>query len=131
MRNQMNLSTTPVVHQWINGKPVDQPGAQTSPVFNPATGAVTSVVNHAPPAIVDEAVAAAANAFPTWSALSLQKRADFLYRYHHALDDNREELARIVSSEHGKVYADAMGEVARGIEVVQYASSIQTLLKAS
>src|SRR5207237_1988743 len=78
---------------------------------------------------VDAAVAAAKEAFATWRAVSLSKRVDILFRIRELVHDHREEIARILTREHGKVLSDALGEVARGLEVIEFACGIPTLLK--
>ncbi|MBM3673274.1 MAG: CoA-acylating methylmalonate-semialdehyde dehydrogenase [Actinobacteria bacterium] len=116
------------IAHWINGAPVEGSGG-TAPVYNPATGEQTAEVPLADVAQVDWAVAAAKTAFPVWSATPLSARAEMLFRFRELLDGNRKELAAVVSSEHGKVLSDAMGEVARGIENVEFACGIPNLLK--
>jgi malonate-semialdehyde dehydrogenase (acetylating)/methylmalonate-semialdehyde dehydrogenase len=98
-------------------------------VFNPATGAQTGAVDFASPEEVDAAVQAAKEAFPAWRALSLSRRAELLFRIHRLFDDHRDDLARLLTLEHGKVFSDAKGEVARGLEVIEYCCGIPTLLK--
>src|SRR5439155_5212370 len=78
---------------------------------------------------VDAAVAAAKEAFATWRAVSLSKRVDILFRIRELVHDRREEIARILTAEHGKVLSDALGEVTRGLEVIEFACGIPTLLK--
>jgi malonate-semialdehyde dehydrogenase (acetylating)/methylmalonate-semialdehyde dehydrogenase len=100
-------------------------------VFNPATGRPSAEVDFASAADVDAAVAAAASAFPAWGATSLSQRAEVLFHLRELLDANRKELAAVVSAEHGKVRADALGEVARGIENVEFACGVPHLLRGS
>jgi len=117
------------ITHWIGGKPTTgNPGA-TSPVFNPATGAVTGQVPLASADDVNAAVAAARDAFPAWREASLSQRAGVMFKLRELIDANRAELARTISAEHGKVYADALGEVQRGLEVVEFACGIPSLLK--
>jgi malonate-semialdehyde dehydrogenase (acetylating)/methylmalonate-semialdehyde dehydrogenase len=116
------------VKHWINGALVDG-DARTAEIFNPATGEVSGHVAMASAADVDAAVAAAVAAFPAWRDASLVKRAQVLFRFRELLDAHRDELAALISAEHGKVHADALGEVARGIEVVEFACGIPHLLK--
>ena len=106
------------------------PGAR-GPVFNPATGAQTGIVEFASAEEVDRAVQAAKAAFAAWRALSLSRRAELFFRIHRLFDDHREDLARLLTLEHGKVISDAMGEVARGLEVIEFCCGIPTLLKGS
>ncbi|GAA2908211.1 CoA-acylating methylmalonate-semialdehyde dehydrogenase [Streptosporangium fragile] len=116
------------VTHWINGARVEGSG-RTSEIFNPATGEVGGRVHLASAAEVDAAVAAAVAAFPAWRDASLVKRSQVLFRYRELVHANRDELARLISAEHGKVHSDALGEVARGLEVVEFACGIPHLLK--
>ncbi|GGT36393.1 CoA-acylating methylmalonate-semialdehyde dehydrogenase [Nonomuraea spiralis] len=116
------------VKHWINGALTDG-GGRTAEIFNPATGEVSGHVALASAADVDAAVAAAAAAFPAWRDASLVKRAQVLFRFRELMDAHRDELAALISAEHGKVHADALGEVARGLEVVEFACGIPHLLK--
>jgi malonate-semialdehyde dehydrogenase (acetylating)/methylmalonate-semialdehyde dehydrogenase len=117
------------IRHWINGKPADGPAERHGEIFNPATGRVSGTVAFAGRADVDAAVAAAKAAFPAWRDTSLAKRTQILFRFRELLTVHREELAKIISSEHGKVESDAAGEVARGLEVVEFACGIPHLLK--
>src|SRR5262245_59570997 len=117
------------IGHWIDGAPSDGDGTGAAPVFNPATGEQVAEVALASTADVDRAVAAAQAAFPEWSATPLSGRAERLFRLRELLDGNRKELAAVVSAEHGKVLSDALGEVARGIENVEFACGIPDLLK--
>ena len=122
------VSTPRPVGHWIDGGMVEGSG-RTAPVFNPATGEQTAAVALASVADVDRAVAAAAAALPGWRVTPLSARAEMLFRLRELLDGNRKELASAVSAEHGKVLSDALGEVARGIENVEFACGIPNLLK--
>ena len=102
------------IDHWIGGKRVSSRSGRAAPVFDPATGAVQAEVGLASIEEVDEAVAAAADAFASWRRSSLSRRADLMFRFRHLLDEHRAELAAAISSEHGKVRADAAGELARG-----------------
>lgn len=114
---------------WIdNGRTLGS-SSRTAPVFNPATGSQTGQVHLASPADVESAVASAATAFESWSQVSLAKRVNILFRYRELVDRHRDDLARLVSAEHGKVFADALGEVQRGLEVIEYACGAPSLLK--
>ncbi len=114
---------------WIDNARTAGSSTRTSPVFDPATGEQTGVVHLASPSDVDAAVASAAKAFESWSQFSLSKRVNILFRYRELIDRHSQDLARLISAEHGKVFADALGEVQRGLEVVEYACGIPTLLK--
>ncbi|MGP3965634.1 CoA-acylating methylmalonate-semialdehyde dehydrogenase [Nonomuraea sp. 3N208] len=116
------------VNHWINGAPADGSG-RTAELFNPATGEVSGHVALASAADVDAAVAAAVAAFPAWRDASLVKRSQVLFRFRELMYAHRDELAALISAEHGKVHADALGEVARGLEVVEFACGIPHLLK--
>ncbi|MER5423129.1 CoA-acylating methylmalonate-semialdehyde dehydrogenase [Streptosporangium roseum] len=116
------------VTHWINGAPAEGTG-RTSEIFDPATGEASGQVQLASVAEVDAAVAAAVAAFPAWRDASLVKRTQVLFRFRELMYANRDELARLISAEHGKVHSDALGEVARGLEVVEFACGIPHLLK--
>lgn len=117
-----------VVPQWIAGKA--EPAAQRfGDITNPATGEVIRRAAFASAADVDRAVAAARAALPAWRATPPLKRARVLMRYRELLEAHRDELARLVSQEHGKTFDDARGSVTRGIEVVEFAMGIPHLLK--
>src|SRR3954454_19823245 len=118
-----------VIAHRIGGEETRGVSARTSPVYDPATGEIQAEVVLAEPADVDAAVAAAREAFAEWSQASLSRRAKIMFAFRQLLNENVEELARIVSSEHGKVFEDAKGEVSRGLEVVEFACGIPHLLK--
>lgn len=99
------------------------------PVFNPALGKQTAQVSLASKAEVQQAVEAARNALPEWMETSPLNRARILFRFKMLLDERLDELARVISAEHGKVFEDARGEVIRGMEVVEFACGIPHLLK--
>ncbi|MFB4281913.1 MULTISPECIES: CoA-acylating methylmalonate-semialdehyde dehydrogenase [unclassified Nonomuraea] len=117
------------VKHWINGALADGDPARTAELYNPATGEVSGHVALASAADVDAAVAAAVAAFPAWRDASLVKRAQVLFRFRELMYAHRDELAALISAEHGKVHSDALGEVARGLEVVEFACGIPHLLK--
>ncbi len=104
-------------------------GARTSPVYNPATGAVQHEVALASADETAQAIAAAKAALPGWRSTGLVRRADVLFRLRHLLVERQDELAAIITSEHGKVLADAKGEISRGIENVEFAAGLVHLLK--
>ena len=116
------------INHWIGGKPVAG-GARTSPVWNPATGAQQAEVPLASVAEVDTAVRAAAAAFESWSQSSLSTRAKVLFAFRELVNARTQDFAEIISDEHGKVVSDARGEVQRGLEVIEYACGLPTLLK--
>ncbi|MCT9933938.1 CoA-acylating methylmalonate-semialdehyde dehydrogenase [Planotetraspora sp. A-T 1434] len=116
------------VNHWINGA---RTGGEdrTAEIFNPATGEVSGKVTLATVEEVDAAVEAAARAFPAWRDASLMKRSRILFRFRELMEGHRDELAALITAEHGKVHSDALGEVARGLEVVEFACGIPHLLK--
>ena len=118
------------ISHWIGGRSVAGESGRSGPVFNPATGRQTGAVDFATVAEVDAAVQAAKTAFPAWRATSLAKRAELFFRIRELLHARREEAARILVSEHGKVFSDALGEVTRGLEVIEYCCGLPTLLKS-
>ena len=122
---------------WIGGKPWTGP-ASTGPgqarhgdIYNPATGQVSGAVDYATAAEVDVAVKSAAAAFPAWRETSLVKRAGVMFAFRELIKRHTGELAELISSEHGKVVSDAAGEVARGLEVVEFACGMPHLLKGA
>ncbi|MGC4952746.1 CoA-acylating methylmalonate-semialdehyde dehydrogenase [Actinomadura citrea] len=117
------------VTHWIGGKPFGGESDRRGDIFEPASGRVAGTVDFAGPREVDAAVAAAKAAFPGWRDASLSQRAKVLFRFRELVDAHRGELARLISSEHGKVVSDAAGEVARGLEVAEFACGIPHLLK--
>ncbi len=121
--------TAPVLPLWIGGKEVPSSSGRTGEVFDPSTGEVTRLAPFASPAEVGQAVAAARTALPAWRDTPPLRRARVLARFRELLEANRDELARLVSEEHGKTLPDAAGSVQRGIEVVEFASGAPHLLK--
>lgn len=124
------MSDTPVIGHYINGA-VSTQAERFSDVFNPAEGVVKARVAQATVQTVDQAVAAAKAAFPEWSEQSALRRARILFRFKELLDQHHRELAALITREHGKVLSDAMGEVTRGIEVVEFACGAPHLAKTS
>jgi malonate-semialdehyde dehydrogenase (acetylating) / methylmalonate-semialdehyde dehydrogenase len=104
-------------------------GARFAPVFNPATGATIASVGLADGSTVERAVAAAKAALPSWADTPSPKRARVLFRFKQLLDEHFDELAAGITREHGKVLADAKGELTRGVEIVEFACGISQLLK--
>lgn len=117
------------IKHWINGAESVSMSGRHGEVFNPALGKVTKTVDFADITTIDSAVANAKNAFMSWSQTSLTKRVQILFAFRHLLNAKKEELAAIITSEHGKVLSDALGEVTRGLEVVEFACGIPHLLK--
>jgi malonate-semialdehyde dehydrogenase (acetylating) / methylmalonate-semialdehyde dehydrogenase len=119
------------IGHWIGGEIVHGESGRTGPVYNPATGEQTGEVAFASVEEIDRAVATAQSAFTQWRSWSLSKRADLFFRIHDLFVQHREDLARVLTAEHGKVLSDALGEVQRGLEVIEYVCGIPTLLKGS
>ncbi|HVM29473.1 MAG TPA: CoA-acylating methylmalonate-semialdehyde dehydrogenase [Candidatus Limnocylindrales bacterium] len=117
------------VSHWINGRIVEGASGRQGPVFDPATGRQAKNVDLASVDEVDAAVRAAEDAFPAWRATSISKRTEIMFRIRNLVDQRRKELAAILTAEHGKVPSDALGEIARGLENLEFACSIPTLLK--
>ncbi|MDB5959739.1 MAG: mmsA [Massilia sp.] len=120
--------TTTITH-YINGQEVDTTGGRYADVFNPALGEPCARVALATTAEVDDAVAAAAAAFPAWSNTPPLARARVLFKYLQLCQQHTDEFAALITREHGKTFSDAQGEVARGLEVVEFAVGIPQLLK--
>ncbi|GHF36353.1 malonate-semialdehyde dehydrogenase (acetylating)/methylmalonate-semialdehyde dehydrogenase [Deinococcus metalli] len=118
----------PIGH-WFSGKVTHSQSGRTSPVYNPATGQVTGTLGLADDNEINEAVRIAKAAFPAWRATGLGRRAEILFRFRALIDDNRDKIASMISAEHGKVHSDALGELARGLENVEFACGIPQLLK--
>ena len=119
------------IDHWINGQRVAGASGNTGPVFNPATGQQQGEVALASVAEVDKAVAIAKETFATWRSSSLSKRADILFAFRQIVHSRRDEIANLVSQEHGKVPSDAAGELARGLENIEFACGIPQGLKGS
>jgi len=117
------------VSHHIGGAVVAGTSGREGPVFDPATGAVTKHVDFASRDEVDAAVAAAKAAFPAWRATSLSKRTDIMFRIRNLVEAHRTDIAALLTAEHGKVPSDALGEIARGLENLEFACGIASLLK--
>ena len=117
------------IEHWIAGKPTAGTSERTAPVWNPATGQQQAEVALGSPVDVEAAVRAAREAFADWSQASLSKRTKVLFAFREILNAGAGELAEAITDEHGKVLSDALGEVQRGLEVVEFACGIPTLLK--
>ena len=128
----MNAAVTTelkTIGHWIGGELVRGDSGRTGPVYNPSTGEQTGEVHFGSPAEVDRAVAAAQEAHREWRRWSLSKRQDLFFRIYHLFEEHREDLARLLTAEHGKVLSDALGEVQRGLEVIEYVCGLPDLLK--
>jgi len=117
------------VNHWINGARVAGSSGRSGPVYNPATGEVAREVDFASTEEVADAVRVAREAFPGWRATSISKRTEILFRMRNLVEQHREEIAAHLTREHGKVRLDALGEVARGLENIEFATGIPHLLK--
>jgi len=120
---------TDILDHWVSGTEFAGASTRTSPIYNPAEGTVSREVRLATVADVDTAVQAAKAAFPAWAEASLAKRQTVLFAFRELLNARKAEVAAILTNEHGKVTSDALGEVARGLEVVEFATSIPQLMK--
>jgi len=117
------------ISHWIDGHIVEGTSGRSGVVWNPATGEQQAAVDFASAAEVDHAVAVAKAAGSAWRATNLSRRAEVMFHLRELVDANRKEIAAVLSSEHGKVLADALGEVARGLENIEFACGIPNLLK--
>ena len=117
------------IDSWIGGEVRATTSGRWGTVWNPATGKPFAQVNFASAEDVDAAVAAAKAAFPAWRATSLSQRSEILFKLRALLEQNRERLAELLSTENGKTLGDARGEVARGLENIEFACGIPALLK--
>ena len=117
------------ISHWIGGKSVAGESGRSGPVYNPAIGEQTGEVDFASVEEIGQAVAVAKEAFESWRAVSLSKRTDIMFRVRELVHSQREEIAKILTDEHGKVLSDAVGEVQRGLEVIEHACGIPTLLR--
>ena len=117
------------MQHWINNKPVAGSSGRTGQVYDPATGQVTAGVPFANVEEVDLAVAAAREAFPGWRDTSLTRRQKIMFAFRELVDRHQEDLAKLLTAEHGKTFPDALGEVNRGLEVIEFATNIPHLLK--
>ena len=118
-----------VVNHWINGVEYVSKSGRTSPIYDPALGTETKRVALANQSEIDAAIKAARDSFPAWRDASLAKRQQIIFTFRELLNSRKGELAEIITSEHGKVLSDALGEITRGQEVVEFATGIPHLLK--
>jgi malonate-semialdehyde dehydrogenase (acetylating) / methylmalonate-semialdehyde dehydrogenase len=118
-----------VINHFIDGKAFVSTSGRTAPVFNPALGLQIHEVALANKADIESAIASAKKAFPAWRDTSLAKRSQILFKFRELLEAKKNELAEIITSEHGKVLSDALGEITRGQEVVEFACGLPHLLK--
>ncbi len=133
----MNAAVSPLDHadtpsaiaHYINGARREQHDGPHSPVYNPATGVQTGTLPLGDAELVNEAVSAASAAFPAWSQTPPIRRARILFKFRQLVEDNADKLAAQLTAEHGKTHSDALGEVTRGLEVIEFACGIPHLLK--
>jgi malonate-semialdehyde dehydrogenase (acetylating)/methylmalonate-semialdehyde dehydrogenase len=125
----MTTSSVPSINHYVGGQVVPGTSERYQDVYNPATGAVTGRVALAETAEVGKAVAAAQAAFPAWADTPPIRRARVLFKFLELLNQHKDDLARLITAEHGKVFTDAQGEVSRGIDIVEFACGIPQLLK--
>ncbi len=123
--------TTERITHWISGRPWTGTAERRGDVHDPATGEVTGQVDFADHEVVDQAVSAALDAFQAWRHTSVARRTGVLFAFRELLNARRDELASVIVAEHGKVHTDALGEVARGLEVVEYACGVAQLAKGA
>jgi len=119
------------ISHWVNGAVVPGSSGRSGVVWNPATGEQAGSVDLASAAEVSAAVAVAKAAFPSWRSTNLSRRAEVMFHMRELVDANRKEIASLLSAEHGKVLGDALGEVARGLENIEFACGIPQLMKGS
>ena len=117
------------ISHWVDGGVVAGSSGRSGVVWDPATGLQQAAVDFASAAEVDRAVAVAKGAFPAWRATSLSRRSEVMFHLRELIDANRKEIATLLTKEHGKVLGDALGEVARGLENIEFACGIPNLLK--
>jgi malonate-semialdehyde dehydrogenase (acetylating) / methylmalonate-semialdehyde dehydrogenase len=117
------------INHWIGGEPVEGASGRQGVVWDPATGEEQAAVAFADVAEVDDAVASAKRAFMEWRASTLSRRTEVLFKFRDLVDSNRKQIAQLLTAEHGKTLADALGEVARGLENIEFACGVPQLLK--
>jgi len=117
------------IRHFINGQSVTRPGAATSPVYDPSTGQVQARLEHGDAPILAEAVAVAKAAQPAWAAIAPQRRAQVIFKFKALIEEHLQELVHLMSSEHGKLLGDSIGEMQRGLEVVDFICGVPHLQK--
>ena len=118
-----------MITHWINGKPWEGTPARTGKIYDPATGSLGNEVAFASTEVVDLAVAAALEAFPAWRESPVTRRQTIMFAYRELVVANRHEIAKLITAEHGKTTPDALGEVQRGLEVIEFACNIAHMVK--
>ncbi|AMM20040.1 methylmalonate-semialdehyde dehydrogenase [Frondihabitans sp. PAMC 28766] len=119
----------PTITHWIDGKRVEGTSGRTSPVFDPALGIATKNVALASQEEIDTAIASAKAAFPKWRDLSITKRQQIMFKFRELVNERKGELAEILTAEHGKVISDSLGEIQRGLEVLELATGFPSIIK--
>ena len=119
------------IHSWIDGKSFESNSGRSGKVFNPATGEVQAEVGFLSVAEMDLAVASAKEAFQSWRTTGLSKRTQIMFAFREIVNARKMELAQAISLEHGKVPSDALGELSRGLENLEFACGIPQMLKGS
>ncbi len=127
--NALDSTSTGIVPHWIGGPSRHETAENSGPLFDPATGESTARVAFATEGVVDQAVRVAAEAARDWRETSLARRSRILFSFRELVERHKQELATLVTREHGKVLSDALGEVQRGLEVVEFACGIGELIK--
>src|SRR6202046_329209 len=117
------------IGHFIGGKEVKGESGRSGDVFNPNTGEVQAKVALAAKSEVEQAIANAQSAFPAWAATNPQRRARVMFKFLELIKSEYDDLARLLSSEHGKTFADSKGDIQRGLEVAEFACGIPHLLK--
>src|ERR1700712_1791171 len=128
-KDKVEETSLKTIEHWIAGKATTGASDRTAPVYDPATGAQQAEVLLADASDVKAAIAAASEAFPGWSQTSISKRTKVLFAFREIVNARAAEIASVITDEHGKVLSDALGEVQRGLEVVEFACGIPSLLK--
>jgi len=129
LKRKRATMTVPTLAHWIDGRESAGTSGRTSPVFDPALGVQTKQVDLASEADIARAIASAQAAYPAWRDASLAKRSAVMFAFREILNARKNELAEIITSEHGKVVSDAAGEISRGLEVVEFACGLPQMLK--
>ena len=117
------------ITHWIDNRPYASRSSRRGPVYEPASGEQSAQVAFAAAEDVDRAVASAVRAYPGWRETSLSRRQQILFEYRELVNRHKQDMARAVTLEHGKTLPDALGEINRGLEVVEFACNIAHLLK--
>jgi malonate-semialdehyde dehydrogenase (acetylating) / methylmalonate-semialdehyde dehydrogenase len=117
------------ISHFINGQSVTSTGTVTSPVYDPSTGQVQARLEHGDAAILAEAVAVAKTAQPTWAAINPQRRSRVMFKFKELIEEHRQELVHLMSSEHGKLLDDSVAELQRGLDVVEFVCGAPHLQK--